>query len=52
MSVEVIDQALLHKVIEISQRMARTRNLNPLLAYAMSEAIKLMGAQQGYLIQN
>lgn len=41
---------LLLKMTEISQRMAETRELGPLLNYAMAEAIKLVGAEQGYLI--
>lgn len=47
---ESITPDLLLKIVEISQRMAETRELKPLLDYAMDEAIKLVGAERGYLI--
>lgn len=47
---EPINLELLLKMVEISQHMAETRELKPLLDYAMDEAIKLVGAERGYLI--
>lgn len=45
-----MDHQTLEKVLEISRRMAETRSLAPLLDYAMGEAIKLVGAERGYLV--
>jgi signal transduction histidine kinase len=45
-----MDPEVLKRVIEISRRMAETRVLAPLLRYAMGEAIKLVGAQRGFLV--
>ncbi|NJN93484.1 MAG: GAF domain-containing protein [Anaerolineales bacterium] len=47
---EPINFELLLKMVDISQRMAETRELKPLLDYALDEAIKLVGAERGYLI--
>ncbi len=40
----------LARVLQISQRMAETRTLAPLLEYTIDEAIDLAGAQRGYLV--
>jgi signal transduction histidine kinase len=40
----------LEKILAISQEMARTRALNPLLDYAMDMAIELFHAEYGYLV--
>jgi signal transduction histidine kinase len=40
----------LEKILAISQEMARTRALNPLLDYAMDMAIELFNAEYGYLV--
>jgi signal transduction histidine kinase len=45
-----IDLALLQHVLDISRRMAETTSLVPLLDYAMHEAVKLVGAERGYLV--
>ncbi len=45
-----LDSGVLRRVIEISRQMAETRVLAPLLRYAMGEAIKLVGAERGYLV--
>lgn len=50
MDIKNFNPDLLLKMTEISQRMAETRELGPLLDYAMDEAIKLVGAERGYLI--
>jgi signal transduction histidine kinase len=50
MDIKNLNLDLLLKMTEISQRMAATRELGPLLDYAMDEAIKLVGAERGYLI--
>lgn len=50
MDINNLNLDLLLKMTEISQRMAETRELGPLLDYAMDEAIKLVGAERGYLI--
>lgn len=41
---------ILERVLESSRRMAETRQLNPLLDYAMLEAIQLVGAESGFLM--
>ena len=43
-------EKMLQYVLEISRRMAETRQLDPLLDYAMQEAIRLIGAERGYLV--
>ncbi len=40
----------LRSVLDISRRMAETRSLSPLLDYAMGEAIRLVGAERGYVV--
>lgn len=50
MDTQNLNLDLILKMTEISQRMAETRELGPLLDYAMAEAIKLVGAERGYLI--
>ena len=45
-----MDQGLLERVLEISRNMASTRTLEPLLSYAMGEAINLVGAERGYIV--
>lgn len=46
----LMDHDLLTTVLTLSRRMAQTRQLEPLLDYAMREAIRLTGAEQGYLV--
>lgn len=41
---------VLERVLESSRRMAETRQLEPLLDYAMLEAIQLVGAQSGFMV--
>jgi len=41
---------LLERVLESSRRMAETRQLDPLLDYAMLEAIELVGADSGFMM--
>ncbi|MCC7206706.1 MAG: GAF domain-containing protein [Anaerolineae bacterium] len=45
-----MDQDMLQTVLDLSRRMAETRTLSPLLDYAMGEAIRLVGAERGYLV--
>jgi len=45
-----MEQQVLERILEISRRMAETRSLEPLLDYAMAEAIDLTGAERGYLV--
>jgi signal transduction histidine kinase len=45
-----MNQNLLERLLAISQRMAETRALNPLLNYVIDEAIDLVGAERGYII--
>lgn len=42
--------ALLEHVIELSRRMAATRELDPLLAYAMDEVLQLVDAERGCIV--
>lgn len=50
MTATTIDLALLQHVLEISRHMAENTSLMPLLEYAMEEAVKLVGAETGYLM--
>lgn len=45
-----MDAKTLETVLNISHHMAQNRNLNPLLNYAMEEAVNLVGAEAGYLV--
>ncbi|MCP4710950.1 MAG: GAF domain-containing protein, partial [Planctomycetes bacterium] len=45
-----MDPHLLEKILNISRRMAATRALTPLLDYVMDEAIKLVGAERGFVV--
>jgi signal transduction histidine kinase len=45
-----MNEALLERVLDLSRRMAETRALNPLLEYAMNEAMSLVGAERGYIV--
>ncbi|MEW5957718.1 MAG: ATP-binding protein [Chloroflexota bacterium] len=45
-----MDQNLLENILSISRRMAETRAVAPLLDYVMDEAIKLVGAERGYIV--
>lgn len=45
-----MDQQVLERILDVSRKMAETRNLEPLLEYAMLEAIHLVGAERGYLV--
>jgi len=45
-----VDQHTLERILDLSSRMAETRALKPLLEYAMDEAMKLVGAERGYIV--
>jgi signal transduction histidine kinase len=45
-----MNEALLERFLDLSRRMAETRTLNPLLEYAMNEAMSLVGAERGYIV--
>ncbi len=45
-----LDQHTLERILDLSSRMAETRALKPLLEYAMDEAMKLVGAERGYIV--
>lgn len=45
-----MDSSFLHHLLEISRRMAETRELDPLLKYAMQIALELLRAENGYLV--
>ncbi len=45
-----MDPNLLERVLDISRRMAETRQLSPLLNYAMEQAMNLVGAEYGCLV--
>lgn len=42
--------ALLQRILEISRRMAETRELNPLLEYVMEQALAFTDGEHGYLV--
>lgn len=50
MTQTTMDLTLLQHVLEVSRRMAETTSLVPLLNYAMEEAVKLVGAEHGFLM--
>lgn len=51
MSEEItVDRVILQQVLEISYRMAMTRELTPLLNYVMEQAVALTGGEHGYLV--
>ena len=41
---------LLEHVLEVSQKLAATRELDPLLSYAVDEVLQLVGAERGFII--
>jgi signal transduction histidine kinase/ActR/RegA family two-component response regulator len=45
-----MEQGLLEHILNVSRRMAETRDLGILLDDAMDEAIRLVGAERGYLV--
>jgi len=45
-----IDIETLEKLLEIGKKLSANRSLGPLLRYAMSVAIELVGAERGYLV--
>ncbi len=45
-----MDTHLLERILNISRHMAATRMLNPLLDYVMDEAIRLVGAERGFVV--
>lgn len=45
-----MEQGLLEQILHISRRMAQTRSLMPLLNNVVDEAIKLVGAERGYVV--
>ncbi|MCI0708962.1 MAG: GAF domain-containing sensor histidine kinase [Chloroflexi bacterium] len=46
----VNDDSILKQVLEVSRRMAETRDLEPLLEYVMEQSIALTKGQHGYLV--
>ena len=49
-SVDLQKQDLLTYVLRVSRRMVEIRELSPLLTYAIDEALKLTGGEQGYIV--
>jgi len=45
-----METGMFERVLDISRRMAETRALNPLLSYAMQEAMTLVRAQRGFIV--
>ena len=45
-----MDQDLLEHILNVSRRMAETRDLTPLLNEVVDEAVKLVGAERGYVV--
>lgn len=45
-----MDEDFFKELLNLSLQMAQTRTLEPLLAYAMRAALKLVGAEYGYLV--
>jgi signal transduction histidine kinase len=45
-----MDPDLLENVLNISRHMAQIRNLTPLLDYVVDEAMRLVGAEQGFVV--
>ncbi len=45
-----MDEAIIERVLNLSRRMAETRSLNALLNYAMDEAMRLVGAERGFIV--
>ena len=45
-----MDTMVLVRVLDVSRRMAELRAFDPLLVYVVDEAIKLVGAERGYLV--
>jgi signal transduction histidine kinase len=45
-----VEQNFLQQILDISRHMAETRALEPLLNYVIDEAVKLVGAEQGYIV--
>ncbi len=46
----VINKDFFERLLSISQQMARTRDLDPLLKYAIRSALELLNAERGYLM--
>jgi signal transduction histidine kinase len=45
-----VDTGIFERVLEITRQMAETRALNPLLAYAVQEAMALVHAERGFIV--
>ncbi|HEC23381.1 MAG TPA: sensor histidine kinase [Chloroflexi bacterium] len=45
-----MDQEALRRMLDLSRKMAETRQLSPLLTYAMQEALDLVNAERGFLV--
>jgi signal transduction histidine kinase len=45
-----VDTQLLKQLLDVSRQMAETRDLDPLLHYAMDIALELFDAERGYLV--
>ncbi len=45
-----MDSEFYRQLLDISRRMAETREVQPLLEYAMKQALDLLNAEQGYLV--
>lgn len=46
----MMDSELLEHILLVSRKMAETRMLSPLLSYVVEEALKLVGAERGYVV--
>ena len=45
-----MDYQLLEYILQVSRKMAETRMLTPLLTYVVNEAIRIVGAERGYIV--
>lgn len=45
-----MDSDFYRQLLDISRRMSETREVQPLLEYAMKQALELLNAEQGYLV--
>jgi transcriptional regulator with GAF, ATPase, and Fis domain len=45
-----MDSEFYRQLLDISRRMSETREVQPLLEYAMKQALELLNAEQGYLV--
>ncbi len=50
METSVLESSVLLRILDVSRRMAERRTFTPLLAYVVDEAIRLVGAERGYVV--